>query len=243
MNIIICGCENDENQISTSLIKEWAGSTNKLQYIVIHKYFSSEDFFEAIQSGLPVDLLFLYDQRFGEFSSLELAKQIRNLGYQTDIVFISSSIKGACDGYTVNALRYLLKPISKKQIVECINISYYRWLHSQNASVTLNSGKQAIVISQQNILYIEVTGHFLLFQTVYYQNKMKLRGCLRQVTSCLSSSYFVQSHRSYLVNLMYVRQLAHSTIIITDGTEIPLGRKYSLTFRKKFTVFRQGLEQ
>ena len=99
----------------------------------------------------------------------------------------------------------------------------------------------AIVLRYPDILYIEVRGHNLRIKTASNAQALEVRGQLRDIMATLPAELFVRCHRSFLVNLMYVRQLASKTLAMSDGALIPLGRKYDTAVADAFNHFYQGM--
>ena len=241
MNVVVC----DDEQVSCNAVAEaisaWAKEAGQTSAIVVRTFSSSENLQAAMKDGLFVDMLFLDIQIPCEMSGLELARQIRATNSHMVIVFVTNYAEYACEGYSVDALRYLRKPIRQEQINECMNIAYRRWSLAQAEKMVVTIKNNAIVLRYPDILYIEVRGHNLHIKTVNSVQALEVRGQLREVMATLPAELFVRCHRSFLVNLMYVRQLTSKTLTISDGALIPLGRKYDANVANAFNHFYQGM--
>lgn len=241
MNVVVC----DDEQISCNAVAEaisaWAKASGWTDALVVRTFSSSENLHAAMKDGLFVDMLFLDIQIPGEMSGLELARQIRTTNSHVVIVFVTNYAEYACEGYSVDALRYLRKPIRQDQINECMNIAYRRWSLAQAENMVVTIKNNAIVLRYPDILYIEVRGHNLRIKTASNAQALEVRGQLRDIMATLPAELFVRCHRSFLVNLMYVRQLASKTLAMSDGALIPLGRKYDTAVADAFNHFYQGM--
>ena len=131
MQVVIC---DDELVYADSIrrsVERWAQETRRLDKIFVKVFSSSEDLLETWSNGMVIDLLFLDIQIPGELSGMEAAKEIHGKDEYIPIVFITNYSEYAFEGYSVNALRYLRKPVSQQDIDTCMNIA---WLWNQKYS-------------------------------------------------------------------------------------------------------------
>lgn len=234
MNVVLC---DDESLFLTSIeqkVRAWAEKNGRTGSVMIHAYASSEDLLDAWQHGLQIDALFLDIQIPGEMSGLALAKEIHQVNEYIPIVFITSYGEYAEEGYTVNALRYLRKPISEQAIAECMDIFWRRWKLQHSDSLVMDLPTQLLRLPVKTILYIEVQGHYCMIRTSDNEEGYRFRHPLDAIRKKLTSQLFVQCHRSFLVNLMYVRHISNSYVTMADGTVIPLGKNYQQQLVQQF---------
>ncbi len=241
MNVVVCDDERLCCDTVANAISAWAKAADAEHAIMVRCFSSSEDLAEALQNGLFIDMLFLDIQIPGQLSGLDLAKHLRATNTQTVIVFVTNYAEYACEGYSVDALRYLRKPIQQKQIAECMDIAFRRWSLSRSENIVIHTRKSVVSLRYQDILYIEVTAHKLRFHTVNQKDALETRGRLLDIAASLPSELFVRCHRSFLVNLMYVRRLSANSLMMSDATVIPLGRKYESSAAEAFDRFYQGM--
>lgn len=174
-----------------------------------------------------------------ETDGLKTAKIIFEQNENIPIAFVTNYAEYACEGYLVNALRYILKPIRQQAIDDCMNIAWNRWILAQSDSVRIETGKQVELIPVQQILFVESFAHRLLFTTVSGQH-IDARGCISQLAITLPKGLLGQCHKSYLVNVMYVRKLQTDSLTLANGSNIPIGRKYASAFYQLFNQYHQG---
>ena len=159
MNVIIC---DDERMFLTSIeqkVMQWAQKNGHSNGIVVHTFTSTEDLLDAWEHGLQIDVVFLDIQVPGELSGLAVAKEIHSNNEYIPIVFITSYGEYAEEGYVVNALRYLRKPVSERAIAECMDILWRRWELQHRECVMIELPTQVLRLPVQSILYAEVSGH------------------------------------------------------------------------------------
>lgn len=240
MNIILC---DDEPLFLSSLeqkIGMWAQKNGRVNSILIRKFTSSEDMLDAWEHGMQIDVLFLDIQIPGEMNGLSAAKQIRATNDYLPIVFITSFAQYAEKGYEVNALRYLRKPVADDAVSQCMDIIWRRWALQNLNSVVLDLPTQILRLPVDAILYAEVSGHTCSVFTIDRENPYVFRQPIDYLRQKLPLDLFAQCHRSYVVNLMYVRRLTGNQLTMSDGTVIQIGRKYQSDFMLKFREYYLG---
>lgn len=234
MNIFICDDEDIYLYTIKDKVDNWAQRTGKLAAIKMYLFRSSEDLLEAWENGLKADLFLLDIQIPGEMNGLNLAKHIHETDYLVPIVLITNYGEFVYEGYRVSALRYLRKPIQQEEIDEFMNI-VWRQMQAQDCQcVVLDNSAQILRIPARSILYLEASGHQVIIHMVDQNDGYVISQKLCNAKKQLPSQLFVQCHRSFIINLMYVRRFLSSVITLTDGTEISLGRKWKLNFIDAF---------
>ena len=234
VNILIC----DDDVVYLSTIKEkvenWAQRAGKSAAIKMHFFQSSEDLLEAWGNGLKADLFLLDIQIPGEMNGLALAKHIHETDYLVPIVLITNYGEFVYEGYRVSALRYLRKPVQQDEIDECMNIAWRQMQAQDCQCIVLDNAAQVLRIPARSILYLEASGHHVIVHMADQNEDYAISQKLSIAKKQLPSQLFVQCHRSFIVNLMYVRRFISSSITLTDGTDISLGRKWKLDFVDAF---------
>ena len=240
MNIVVCDDESIYRGSISDKIEMWARQQKKGNAVAIRAFSSSEELLEAWERGLRIDLLFLDVQIPNELSGIEIAKQIHSVDEYIPIVFITNYIEYACEGYLVNALRYIVKPIDQASINECMEIAWKRWSLAQQESLRVEYGKQLMMVPIRSIIMLESLGHMLKIHIAGVNDGIELRARLKDYYMKLPAGLFSQCHKSYIVNVMYVRKIQPNEIVLANGTQVSLGRKYATDFLKLFNEYYQG---
>lgn len=176
----------------------------------------------------PADLLFL-DIQMPELSGLEFA---RLLPQQTRIVFTTAFDRYALDGYKVNAVDYLLKPISYKDFMKTVN-KVINLVNREHVCKILNQDKYIYVKSDyklhrvmfDHILYIEGVKDYVKF---YVENERKSILSLmnmKNLEDYLPQPQFMRVHRSFIVNTQKISQIDRGRIVVND-IYIPVSESY-----------------
>ena len=176
----------------------------------------------------PADLLFL-DIQMPELSGLEFAHL---LPQQTRIVFTTAFDRYALDGYKVNAVDYLLKPISYVDFIKTVN-KVTNLVSRAHVCKILNQDKYIYVKSDyklhrvmfDHILYIEGVKDYVKF---YVENERKSILSLmnmKNLEDYLPQPQFMRVHRSFIVNTQKISQIDRGRIVVND-IYIPVSESY-----------------
>ena len=213
--ITIAICDDDNSQINTleKMLTEWNSCT------IINKYSSAEQFLFNYPD-VPCDLLLL-DIEMGDMNGMELAKQLRAKGDMLPIIFITGFSKYIGDGYDVEALHYLMKPVDKEKLFQVLD--RYSCRHRSDNRIILPSGNESVLVASDNIAYLEAFGK---------KTQITLNDGKEMICNCgLSEAFeklgqgFVSCHRSYVVNIGSVRKISRTDITMDSGKKIPLSRR------------------
>lgn len=241
MRTLICDDEIHYANAIKESIERWKKKTGIVS-ITYDVFRSSEDMLDSLRNQTIYDLVFLDIQFPTELNGLQVAKQLRMLNDQVVIVFVSNYDEYAIDGYKVNALRFLTKPISDNQVFECLDIAYRQWqITSSNSVILLETKQQMHRISNKSIVYIESRAHYLDIHTLNIENStITIRMKIGEILKDLPSDMFVQCHQSYIINLLYVQRLTRTRVTLTNNQEAPMSLKYRDAVYKKFKQLYQG---
>lgn len=218
----------DDEPLALNLLESYVSKTPSL--VLAGKYSS------AVQAmnDLPekqVDLLFL-DIQMPELSGLEFSKMVNP---HTRIVFTTAFEQYALDGYKVNALNYLLKPISYADFLQSVNkaMQWFELLQQPQEeieSIFVKSEYKLIQVELKNILYIEGLKDYI---KIYEENAPKPILSLMSMKSMeelLPPSRFMRVHRSYIVQKDKIRIVDRGRIVFGKNY-IPVSDSYKQAFQ------------
>lgn len=210
------------------------------QDIQLSIFSSSEDLLEYFNQKLDGDLLFLDIKMPHEISGLELAQNIRDMNSDIAIVFVTNYDEYVYEGYTVNALRFLNKPVSDDDIFFCCSYVYNRLTPKPHNRISLFSNSVRITLEYSEILFIEAQSHSQYIYTVRAKEPIKVNIKLSDLMEMLPEKLFVFSHRSYIVNITYIRFLTRTRIVLSNNAEIPVSRTYANKLYDTFDNYFRG---
>lgn len=213
-------CDDDQAAVVylTACLEKWAtGSKTALK---IESYPSAEAFLFQYEEDKSFDILLL-DIEMGGMCGVELARRIRQENHLVQIIFITGYMEYIAEGYDVEALHYLLKPVAEDKLHSVLDRAAER-LESREKALCLTLPGTVIRIALCEIKYLEVQRNYV---TVYGEEAYTVKKTLNELENELDES-FVRTGRSYIVNLHFVRKITRSQVVLKDGREIPLSRKY-----------------
>lgn len=240
MRVAICDDEMIYQEAISKAVEGWKKQKD-ISSVAVLCFRSSEELLRVWERQTQFDIVFLDIQIPNELSGLDLARYIRNSDTVMQIVFITNYEQYTFEGYNVNALRYIQKPFQNEQIYECLDIAYSQWQLLRGASITVRQRGTKIVLPYKDILYVESNGHNLLIRKAGDGSTISIRQNIDNISKMLPMDLFVQCHRSFIVNILYVRRFTHDTIALADGRDVPIGKKYCETFSGAFDHYYQGL--
>lgn len=230
MPLTIAICDDNENQIKElrRLLDEW--SADKPFALAIDEYISAESFIFNYPDK-PCGLLLL-DIEMKQLNGMQLAKKLRSDGDMLPIVFITGYSEYMNDGYEVEALHYLLKPVDKRKLFSVLDRYIKR--HTPENDITIKCGDRTLHISPDMIIYCEAVG-----KKTHIHAKEQALICeigIGNFSGSLNSD-FIFCHRSYIVNLRYMRSISKTEITLDGGEIIPLSRRLYKDVNERFIQF------
>ena len=212
-------CDDNQADIDylRAILERWAeDSQTALQ---IESFPSAEAFLFRYEEDRSFDLLLL-DIEMGEISGVELARRIREENRRVQIIFITGYMKYIAQGYDVEALHYLLKPVTEDRL-RCVLERAKGRLKTREKELCLSSSGVLVCIPLCEIRYLEVRRNYV---TVYGREAYTVKKSLNELAGELDERFF-RTGRSQIVNLHFVRKITRTQVILKDGRTLPLSRK------------------
>lgn len=170
-------------------------------------------------------------------SGMELAKKLRILGNRISIIFVTGSVEYLLEGYSVQPLQYLMKPVTSDALQKAIGTDLQ--LNHLPKTIVFEAGKKKYQLEFEDILYLESMNHELYIHLT--KEKISIPMSLGNALSILPADSFCRCHKSYLVNLYWIRSVTHNSILLKNGAQLPLGRNYSNDVQSSFVRYLNRL--
>ena len=181
------------------------------------------------------DLLYV-DINMPDLSGLDFVKTLKN---PPMIVFVTAYSEYAVEGFNVNAIDYLLKPIGYNDFLRSANKakkffnagkSEEKGLKTDKDTLFVKSGYKVVRISIDDILYIEGKREYVQIHLTSGKSLMPLIS-LAYLEEQLPAEKFMRVHRSYIVNLLKISTIDHSKIVFDGKQPIPVSDQYKEQFQ------------
>ena len=226
--MITCIAVDDEPK-ALEVIERYCGKTNMVKLkATFREPVKAIEFLQCEK----IDLIFL-DINMPDISGMQL---LQTLSPRPLVIFTTAYSHYAVESYNLNALDYLLKPITFERFLMSINKAV-SVTSPKNAvaiedetTILIKSGPQTYQVKVGDILYLEKDGNYI---TVYLKDKkILIRENMGDIFDLVPAADFVRIHKSYVVATRHISMIeAHQLII--NGEKIPIGSTYREALRNK----------
>lgn len=233
--LLKCAITDDE-PLALDLLESYVRKTPSLE--LVGKYRSAVEALSGLKEN-PADLLFL-DIQMPELDGIGLSEMIPA---STRIVFTTAFGNYALEGYRVNALDYLLKPVSYQDFMRSVNKALEWFRIARKAAGNAVSGpdvKDCLYVKSEyrlvripfgSILYIEGLKDYVKFYMDSSDSPVLSLMSLKNLEEVLPKDRFLRVHRSFIVSLAGIRAIDRGRIIMDKGV-IPIGDTYREAVQK-----------
>ena len=226
--ITIAVCDDSKNMVGNmkKIMEEYREATGV--ELRVFTFYSGEEL--LAEYNCKFDILFL-DIKMPGIDGIQVAEKIRQKDQKVIIIFLTSLVQHALDGYKVNAANYLLKPITKNRL----KIELDRW----TSYITVHNDNGNYKILLKSISYIETYNRNLIIHTD--QGNIICYWKLREMEDKIGQYGFVRNHSSFIVNLLYVSNIEKMEIKLTTGERIPIGKSKKKEFMTRLASYWGGI--
>ncbi len=239
LHIVICDDETSQISLLENYVEKWAKECNI--EVFVQNCRNADQFLFLWEERKDVDILLL-DIEMPGMDGMALAKRLRNGGEQLQILFITGIVDYVMEGYDVEAVSYLLKPVKEERFFECMERARKR-IGREEAVLLLEAAGEVEKIRLKDISYLESDGH----DTLVYQDAKVLRSKLgiqkleKEITE--KSGMFYKIHRSYLINFSHIQKITRKEVQMDTGAAIPIPRgKWEALNQAYLNFYRKNQE-
>lgn len=227
IRIAVCDDEVAQGEWLRNLLLEWAQAA--LLQLEIHLYTSAEELLFAKDDHVGFDLALL-DIQLGAMDGMTLAKELRKIDPSLQIIFITAYPDFAVEGYEVEALHYLMKPVGPEKLKATLDRAFQR-INQPRPSLWVRTPMGQVRILLEALYYAEAVGHDVMLHM--QEGVIVARMSINELEEQLQEGFF-RCQRSFIVNLRYVRRIDRSAILLDNGQEVPLSRKLYHSIHQAF---------
>lgn len=240
LQIAVCDDNIDELSNMVQLINLYRASKNfSCEYAVFPNGF---ELVSALEKGKRFDIYCL-DIIMPGFTGIDVAKEIRCFDKTAPILFFTSSPEFALESYSVKAINYVLKPISKEKLFFTFDemLDHIKTEKDEDAIIIKSTeGIQKILIS--NLTFVEVIRRNVL----YHMRSGKVIECTEPFSSVcntlLKYGCFIKPHRSYLVNMQYVDTIENHQITLQTLSAVPIAQGKAREMKQQYLNYQMEEE-
>ncbi|MDE7030197.1 MAG: LytTR family DNA-binding domain-containing protein [Lachnospiraceae bacterium] len=216
--IAVCDDNPADAAYVANFIKKWAADQTVTVYL--EEFPSAEAFLFQHEEDSAVDILFLdVEMREDGMNGIELAAKIRERDHAVQIVFVTGYMDYIGEGYDVEALHYLLKPVTQEKLGSVIARAIQR-VKDREKELFIQTADGSVRIPVGGIRYLEVQRNYV---TIHCAEEYTVKKTLGELEKELDESFF-RTGRSFIVNLRFVSKITKSQVLLKDGAAVPLSR-------------------
>lgn len=216
----------DDEELARTLLKTYV---NKLDFLDCKGEFENPLDALAVITSEAIDVVFL-DIQMPQLKGTDFAKLVPD---STRIIFTTAYSEYALDGYELNAIDYLLKPITFERFLTAVTkvkSASESNSESNSQTITIKSGYDLHKVKLADILYIKSDSEYVVFYTT--NGKIMSYQSLKSLDDSLPASDFMRVHRSFIVNKNKVTGLKGRDLLL-DTVKISVSDSYFEKVKKE----------
>lgn len=181
------------------------------------------------------DLVFL-DIEMPAVDGITLAKRLRSVSEKVFIVFLTGHVEYAIEGYEVNALRYLTKPVDVEKLKEVIR--YVQERQGSSRQIIIKEDGEEYLIDINDIIYMESENQNV--RIITSKGEHSIRYNIGDFEDQLRNDGFFRIHRSYLISLSKVKKLSKNDVIMDGDIILPVSRSNVKPLKEALYAYVEG---
>ena len=226
----------DNDQEHATLIEQYLGTygSEHRQVIQVSRYDSGEAFQAKFQNQFDIILL---DISLPGMDGIQAARILREKDADVAVLFITHLAQYAICGYEVDAMDFLLKPVSYDTFCQRIHRAVTRISMRNRQYLMVSDRGGARRLAVDDIYYIESHGHDLIYHT--RQGSHIFKGTISEAERRLASHHFFRCNKGYLVSLRHVEGVRNGCALV-HGAELLISRPRKSSFLKALSAYIEG---
>ena len=232
--IAVCDDSQVDREFIIGLLNTWADE--RQVNIEIMPFVSAEQFLFEYESRKDFDIAVL-DIEMGKMDGVSLARKLREENHQIQLLFVTGFPDFIAEGYEVEALHYLMKPVDEDKFSAVMDRALER-LSVKEEALLLQVDGETVMLRPSEIFYIEVFSHDCIIHCKDRQVQVKMS--ISELEEKLGES-FIRVHRSYLVNIGRILRISKTEVFLEGDHNVPLSRRSYAQVNKAFIkYYRRG---
>jgi DNA-binding LytR/AlgR family response regulator len=188
------------------------------------------------RNGCIFDAIFL-DMEMDDLNGINTANIIRAMDKHVIIVFVTSHTKYMQESFVCSPFRFLVKPVDfdtfKKIFLKIIEKT-----DEDKQTLSFTEGRSKLRLLCEDILFLQSVNHNTCIKTPLKLHKTYMP--LSELKNKLNPNVFIQVHRSYIINMNYIRSISKNELTLRGYSHsIPIGNTYKSELESKFFAFEE----
>lgn len=222
MRIAVCDDEKVERRKTIDIL------ASLLEDFSVNEFDNGAELLES-HGILPFDLILL-DINMPEMNGIDAAAKLRLTDPETPVIFVSASDRFGVQSYRVHAFDYLMKPIDRGLLSECLDRLAAK---KKERFVTVTYSGVETHLPASNIQCLESNLRKTVF-TLSDGKTLEITGKLSDFEALLAGCGFCRCHKSYLVNLSFIDSFDGDAFHLAGGKSIKISRAYLQSAKRAY---------
>lgn len=223
MKILICDDEKLYLDTLRSHVQEYMDNR-----FIAHDIITAASADTVLQGDLHFDLAFLDIQMEGT-NGISLAEELQKYNRKIAIFFVTNYNEYLDESMDIRAFRFFSKPFDVGRLYSSLDKAM-EYIDGAYVDIFLYADNTQQRVLIDDILYITRDNRKVLLQTV--NQSFTPRQSFEDLCKKMPPLFFYQVHKSFAVNLHYIRQYNYSEVFLSDGTRIPIAPRKQAMFHK-----------
>ena len=196
----------------------------------------------ALDEGKTFDV-FILDVYIGDAMGTSLAKDIRKRGVESPIVFLTTSVEHAPQGYEMGTLRYLIKPLNPVKFYEALDAAMVMAEKVRERLIKFKTENGIESVNSSHVMYSESQAHYQ-YVTLEDGRRLRVRMTVTELYAIfVKHGGFVRVGSEYIINLRKIRNVSTSEVHLYNQIKIPIPRGKHTEIKKAFWDYQCGGEE
>ena len=218
-HVVVCDDEKIFREELTAWLQRYQ-EENQVSFC-IKEFHEGKELADHMPSQM--DILFL-DIKMKTMDGIKVAETVRALNEGVSIIFLTAVAEYALEGYDVEAVSYLIKPVEKERLFACLDRAFQR-CGLEAPALLLDTPGGTARVRVRDICYLESDAHDTWVHCAGGKGPVRCRVGIRQLEERLErQGGFFKIHRSYLVNLAYVEGYSRAEVTLANGDKLNLSK-------------------
>ncbi len=227
MRCVIC----DDNKLHADRIASLV--LNTYPQAVLNVFFNPFELLDSLES-LQYDLALL-DISMQYLNGVEVAKKLNISNPTCKIIFITSYLNYATEVYDSRHINFILKSQLEQRLPKALAKAFEQIEGEQTESILLQLKSRTLRILQKDIIYIE---RIKRISTIHCPEQvLTTYESIPELAKKLTRQSFERCHNSFIVNMLFIKEIKRTELSLEDGTVIPISRAYAKNLNESFTCF------